>query len=70
MQPDNVALIQRLCVIAGTIMEDSSLDALSTVSQDPDKRRERLQHLVLAGADVAALFGAAAILDRRLRDRE
>lgn len=70
MQPDNVALIQRLCVIAGTIMEDSSLDALSTVSVDPDQRRERLRYLVRAGTDVAVLLDAASILERRLKDLE
>lgn len=68
MRCDDVALIQRLCVIAGTIMEDTSLDALSAVSSDAGERRDRLEHLVGAGTDVAALLKAAAILDQRLAD--
>ncbi len=63
---DDEDLVQRLCVVAGTIMEDASAGAVSTLGSDPRTRRRRVRQLRSAGADIALLLGAAAILERRL----
>ena len=65
---DRVALIQRLCVIAGTIMEDASIDAVSRLSSDPTERVRRLERLECAGHDIAALLSAATALNRRFEE--
>ena len=65
MQPDLISLIQRLCVIAGTIMEDASVDAVSLISSDPAERARRLDQLARAASDIAVLAAAAAALNRR-----
>lgn len=59
---DHGQLIQRLCVLAGTIMEDASVDAVSIVSSHLVERGERLTRLHQAGSDIAALLAAAAVI--------
>lgn len=70
MQSGQIDLIQRLCVAAGTIMEDANVEAVSLVSTDPAERQQRLKRLQQASAEIAALISAAAALDRHLLEDE
>lgn len=70
MQLGQIDLIQRLCVAAGTIMEDANVEAVSLVSVNRAERQQRLKRLQQASADMAALISAAAALDRHLLEDE
>jgi predicted secreted protein len=52
-------------MLAGTIMEDVSVEAVSAFPGDRGVWRERLAGLKQASADIAALVAAAEVLDRR-----
>ena len=61
-------LIQSLCTHAGMIMEDASVDAISVVSPNAERRQERLVTLRQAADDIGALVGAAEVLHRQFKD--
>jgi hypothetical protein len=56
-------LADRLCVIAGTIMEDHDLLAVSRVTTI-EARAARLDALAIAGTDISKLVAAAEVLVR------
>lgn len=64
----DLELVQRLCVCAGAIMEDTSAEAVSILDEDPDLRRTRLAAMRQTALDIAALLCAAEVLNRRCGD--
>ena len=66
---DEVAnLVQQLCVRAGMLMEDFSVDAVSILPTVTADRAAMLARLMSATGDVAALVAAAEVLERRFTD--
>ena len=65
--PDGNAadLVQQLCVRAGMLMEDFSVDAVSILPRLPGDRAAILAKLTSATRDMAALVAAAEVLERR-----
>jgi len=63
MSNDLTELSDRLCVVAGMIMEDNNLLAVSTVA-DAVARSARLDELAIAAKDLTTLISAAEVLVR------
>lgn len=63
MDNELLDLAERLCTVAGMIMEDHNLTAVST-PQSADQRKGGLEVLGVAGNDVATLAAAARLLVR------
>ena len=63
MENELLELADRLCTVAGMIMEDHNLLAVSIVSKDA-ARLSRLDTLTAAAEDMAALIAAARVLVR------
>lgn len=57
---DTKELIDRLCTLAGMILEDATAEALS-IDEDRGYLREKLQRVRNAAADVAVLADAAVV---------
>jgi len=55
--------LDRLCTVAGMIMEDNNLLAVSR-SKDVDDRAARLATLTMAGSNISKLIAAAEVLVR------
>ena len=51
--------------MAGCLMEDASVDAVSRLAGRSKKRRRRLTELKLVGHDIAVLLDAAEVVHRR-----
>jgi hypothetical protein len=68
MGKDTQATIERLTVLAGTIMEDVSVEAVSSFILDADKRRKRIGLLKQAATDIATLLAAAEVVDRHSQE--
>ncbi len=56
-------LIDRLCSIAGTIMEDVS--ATAVVIDEATARGDKIRIILTASQDIAALAEAASVISRR-----
>lgn len=66
MQSDDTdELLAGLSVMIGTIMEDEVTGAVSRVPSGKDERVQRFGALEQAGADIAMLAAAAAVIVRR-----
>ena len=63
-------IIDRLCLLAGMIMEDVSLHAISKAAGNDGERRKRLASLKQAGADIGALLAAAEVVERYSRTND
>ena len=63
MDNDLLDLANRLCTVAGMIMEDSSLIAVSSPTS-PQERRRQIENVALAGDDIKALMAATKVLVR------
>jgi hypothetical protein len=68
--PDNrddavADLVQQLCVRAGVLMEDFSVDAVSILPRASSDGEAMLVRLKSATSDMAALVAAAEVLERR-----
>lgn len=63
MNNDLFDLADRLCIVAGMIMEDNNLIAAST-PKSSEERLQRLLVLVEAGDDITKLIAAANVLVR------
>ena len=63
MDNDLLDLANRLCTVAGMIMEDRSLIAVSS-PKSPEERRHQIDNVALAGDDIKALMTAAKVLVR------
>jgi len=63
MDNDLLDLANRLCTVAGMIMEDSSLIAVRS-PKSPQERRRQIDNVALAGDDIKALMAAAKVLVR------
>ena len=63
MDNELLDLADRLCTVAGMIMEDHSLLAVST-AKSPDDRAAKLEALSTAGSDIFQLVAAAQVLVR------
>ena len=58
-------LIIHLCLEAGRIMEDTSVELALTLPEEQQQRADRLERLHQAGTDIAALAATAQALHRR-----
>jgi hypothetical protein len=58
-------LITHLCLEAGRIMEDTSVELALTLPEGQQQRADRLGRLHQAGTDIVALAAAAQALHRR-----
>ena len=63
MDNELLDLADRLCTVAGMIMEDHNLLAVSG-SKNPDDRAAKLEALSTAGSDILKLVDAAQVLVR------
>lgn len=63
MDNDLLDLANRLCTVAGMIMEDSSLIAVSS-PKSPRERNRQIEIVVVAGEDIKTLMAAAKVLVR------
>ena len=63
MDNDLLDLANRLCTVAGMIMEDSNLIAVSS-PKSPEERRRQLESVAIAGEDINAFTAAANVLVR------
>jgi hypothetical protein len=63
MDNDLLDLANRLCTVAGMIMEDSSLIAVSS-PKSPRERNRQIDNVAVAGEDIKALMTAAKVLVR------
>ena len=57
-------LIAQLCLEAGRVMEDASVELALTLPANRRRRTARLDRLSQAAADIVALAGAAQALHR------
>lgn len=57
---DSTELVDRLCTLAGMILEDASAEAILTGKRD--KLQLKVERMRRAGADVAILADAAAVI--------
>jgi len=62
---DVAYLIGQLCLEAGRIMEDDSIEQALILPLDATDRAQRLDRLHQSGRDIAALAAAAQVLHRR-----
>jgi len=60
---DLLDMANRLCTVAGMIMEDSSLIAVSS-PKSPRERNRQIDNVAAAGEDIKALMTAAKVLVR------
>jgi phosphoribosylcarboxyaminoimidazole (NCAIR) mutase len=60
---DKIDLVRQLCVGAGMIMEDASVEAVSA-HRDPDALHRAVERLGTAAEAISALAHAAAVLVR------
>lgn len=65
MDNDMLNLVDRLCTVAGMIMEDHHLAAITTSKLDTTAKGECLLDLASAAQDISALIAAARVLTRR-----
>jgi hypothetical protein len=63
MENELLELADRLCMVAGMIMEDHNLMAVST-SRNADDRAATLQAFNIVGSDISKLIDAATVLVR------
>lgn len=63
MDNELLDLADRLCTVAGMIMEDNNLLAVSR-PKDVHDRAARLDALTMAGSDISKLVAAAEVLVR------
>ena len=63
MDNELLDLADRLCTVAGMIMEDHNLLAVSR-PENPDDRAAKLEALTTAGSDISKLVDAAQVLVR------
>ena len=63
--PDLFELISQLCLEAGRIMEDTSIELAMALPSDPAATNNRLQGFCDAALDILALTAAAQALHRR-----
>jgi len=63
MDNELLDLADRLCTVAGMIMEDHNLMAVSR-PKDADDRNARLDALTAAGSNISKLVAAAEVLVR------
>lgn len=63
-------LVQSLCLEAGRLMEDASVQLAHALSTDRDERAAHLQQMLEAAADVYSLMNAADVLNRRASETE
>ena len=66
MESSDGDLAQRLCVLAGMMMEDHSTAGVSLLSSDGVERRQTLRRLRRAGDEIAMLLAAAAVVNRHI----
>lgn len=59
-------LVAYLCMEAGRIMEDTSVELALTLPEEQQQRTDRLDRLHQAGSDIVALAAAAQALHRRV----
>lgn len=64
MDNELLDLADRLCTVAGMIMEDHNLPAITTAKRDKTGKEERLTALGIAAEDIAHLIAAAKVLVR------
>jgi len=64
MDNDMLDLVDRLCTVAGMIMEDHHLSAITTSKMDVTAKAECLADLAGAGQDIFTLIAAARVLTR------
>jgi hypothetical protein len=64
MDNELLDLADRLCTVAGMIMEDHNLPAITTASLDRADKEERLTALGIAAEDMGHLIAAAKVLVR------
>ena len=60
-------LIDRLCVAAGMVMEDT-ID-FAVIRTKTKSQSERIRQIETAGADIAVLAAAARVVSRRWKNR-
>jgi hypothetical protein len=63
MENELLALADRLCTVAGMIMEDNNLIAIAA-PKSAEERQIQIQTVAVAGDDIAALMAAASVLSR------
>jgi hypothetical protein len=66
--PEYLDLITQLCLEAGRIMEDTSVELALVLPKNRDDRADRLERVHRAAVDIAALAAAAQALHRRYDD--
>lgn len=64
MDNDMLDLVDRLCTVAGMIMEDHHLSAITTSQLDVTAKAECLLDLAGAAQDISTLIAAARVLTR------
>lgn len=64
MDNDMLDLVDRLCTVAGMIMEDHHLSAITTSRLDATAKGECLADLAGAAQDISTLVAAARVLTR------
>ncbi|ANY19610.1 hypothetical protein A6F68_01091 [Tsuneonella dongtanensis] len=67
--PIDAKLIERLCLEAGRLMEDTSVDLALAMPGHPRDRRAYLQRLRQTADDMADLLAAAEVLHRRGKEQ-
>ena len=60
--------VQHLCLEAGRVMENASVQLTHALPADPDERAAHLQQMLEAAADVYSLMNAAEGLNGRASD--
>jgi len=63
MDNDLLDLANRLCTVAGMIMEDSSVVAIRP-PKSPQERPRQIETVAVAGEDIKVLMAAAKVLVR------
>jgi hypothetical protein len=63
MENELLDLADRLCTVAGMIMEDNNLIAIAA-PKSAEERQIQIQAVAVAGGDIAVLMAAASVLSR------
>lgn len=63
-------VVQHLCLEAGRLMENASVQLAHTLPTDPDERAAHLEQMLKAAADVCSLMNAAEALNRRVSETD
>lgn len=63
-------LIQHLCLEAGRLMENASVQLAHALPAEPDERVAHLQSIREAAADIHAFMDAAEALNRRASETD